>query len=214
MCVTLPRGVILYITKAILPPENLAQERGTRMNTYKRVKPVVLSQEEKERELRAMESTTAQELRELAGDEHPAIRLKVAGNPHCTEEALATLVQTGNDELWKAVVMHEAVTEKILEMLANTGSRPLQKAVALHLSSSAETLQNLLESGDVGIRGHVAQNLSLTATLFNRLAHDEESWVRYQVATNPNVPTDTLMELAQDRDALVRTTSESKLSNI
>jgi len=130
------------------------------------------------REQMAENSSSAEELEELAEDDEDYVRILVAENSN--------------------------TPSSILEKLAEDDNTSVRSGVAGNSNTPSSILEKLAEDDDFGVRYGVAQNNNTPDSLLEKLGNDEEQAVRYWVAQNENTPVSVLEKLAGDEEEDIR----------
>jgi hypothetical protein len=157
-----------------------------------------------ERNERALNATSTDELEELAEDEDEDVRLRVARNANTPASVLEQLAADENWQVRFNVAENMNTPVSVLEKLAEDDERDIRNYVAKNENTSVSILEKLADDKDDYLRINVAEHKNTSVSVLEKLAEDDYTSVRSGVAGNSNTPSSLLEKLAQDDDLGVR----------
>ena len=149
-------------------------------------------------------NTPASVLEQLAADENWQVRFNVAENMNTPLSVLEKLAEDDERDIRNYVAKNENTSVSILEKLADDKDDYLRINVAEHKNTSVSVLEKLAVDENWQVREKVAQNNNTPVSLLEKLGNDEEQAVRYWVAQNENTPVSVLEKLAGDEEEDIR----------
>ena len=149
-------------------------------------------------------NTPASVLEQLAADENWQVRFNVAENMNTPLSVLEKLAEDDERDIRNYVAKNENTSVSILEKLADDKDDYLRINVAEHKNTSVLVLEKLVADENWQVREKVAQNNNTPVSLLEKLGNDEEQAVRYWVAQNENTPVSVLEKLAGDEEEDIR----------
>ena len=149
-------------------------------------------------------NTPASVLEQLAADENWQVRFNVAENMNTPLSVLEKLAEDDERDIRNYVAKNENTSVSILEKLADDKDDYLRINVAEHKNTSVLVLEKLAADENWQVREKVAQNNNTPVSLLEKLGNDEEQAVRYWVAQNENTPVSVLEKLAGDEEEDIR----------
>ena len=149
-------------------------------------------------------NTPASVLEQLAADENWQVRFNVAENMNTPLSVLEKLAEDDERDIRNYVAKNENTSVSILEKLADDKDDYLRINVAEHKNKSVLVLEKLAADENWQVREKVAQNNNTPVSLLEKLGNDEEQAVRYWVAQNENTPVSVLEKLAGDEEEDIR----------
>lgn len=155
---------------------------------------VVLAVEDKLRE--ASSSAQPQTLRELARDENPVIRARVAGNMNSPADLLETLAADSDKFVRLAVAKNEDASPAALSKLA-ADEKDIQIAVAKNVKTPPEALAILAEKGDESVQVEILDNEHLLPEAIDKLVSSKNPFIQFKVALHKNTPESAFLKLAE-----------------
>ena len=157
-----------------------------------------------EREERALNATSTDELEELAEDEDEDVRLRVARNANTPASVLEQLAADENWQVRFNVAENMNTPLSVLEKLAEDDERDIRNYVAKNENTSVSILEKLADDKDDYLRINVAEHKNTSVSVLEKLAVDENWQVREKVAQNNNTPVSLLEKLGNDEEQAVR----------
>ena len=163
----------------------------------------------RERHLLAEDPGTPPEVLDaIAGDDHPAIRIRAAGNPSASPATLARMAadhpHVDEGQLFGDPDLRSATSEDVAT------HRQVRVNLAGNPATPPETLRALGRDVWNAVRKQAAQNAATPPESLSRLAVDAVVGVRASTTVNPMTPPDTLAVLARDQDPRVRSLLASR----
>ena len=162
-----------------------------------------------EREERAKNSTSAEELEKLAEDEDYYVRSAVAENTNTPASLLDKLADDEEEYVRSAVTRNKNTPAAVLEKegrkkcwgksLAEDKSVDVRSNVAENPNTPIPLLEILAEDHEKDVREKVAENINTNGSLLEKLAEDKDEGVRQSVADNSNTPVSVLEKLTEDK---------------
>ena len=157
-----------------------------------------------ERNERALNATSTDELEELAEDEDEDVRLRVARNANTPASVLEQLAADENWQVRFNVAENMNTPLSVLEKLAEDDERDIRNYVAKNENTSVSILEKLADDKDDYLRINVAEHKNTSVSVLEKLAVDENWQVREKVAQNNNTPVSLLEKLGNDEEQAVR----------
>ena len=157
-----------------------------------------------ERNERALNATSTDELEELAEDEDEDVRLRVARNANTPASVLEQLAADENWQVRFNVAENMNTPLSVLEKLAEDDERDIRNYVAKNENTSVSILEKLADDKDDYLRINVAEHKNTSVSVLEKLAADENWQVREKVAQNNNTPVSLLEKLGNDEEQAVR----------
>ena len=157
-----------------------------------------------ERNERALNATSTDELEELAEDEDEDVRLRVARNANTPASVLEQLAADENWQVRFNVAENMNTPLSVLEKLAEEDERDIRNYVAKNENTSVSILEKLVYDKDDYLRINVAEHKNTSVSVLEKLAVDENWQVREKVAQNNNTPVSLLEKLGNDEEQAVR----------
>jgi len=149
-------------------------------------------------------NTPASVLEQLAADENWQVRFNVAENMNTPLSVLEMLAEDDERDIRNYVAKNENTSVSILEKLADDKDDYLRINVAEHKNTSVSVLEKLAVDENWQVREKVAEHKNTSVSLLEKLGNDEEQAVRYWVAQNENTPVSVLEKLAGDEEEDIR----------
>ena len=166
-------------------------------------------------------STTAELLREMAGDASWNIREIVARHPNCSVDDLRTLAGDHDRDVRAAVGANHTTPLGLLEALADDQDPRVRRAVLSNPiwvgtgrpRRAGAFARSLLRSESAIVRVIGLLSGEIDATSLRRLRHVRSiDWIeRFAVAVHPNTPADVRSVLGLDANAVVRAGAKGEL---
>jgi len=157
-----------------------------------------------ERNERALNATSTDELEELAEDEDEDVRLRVARNANTPASVLEQLAADENWQVRFNVAENMNTPLSVLEKLAEDDERDIRNYVAKNENTSVSILEKLADDKDDYLRINVAEHKNTSVSVLEKLAVDENWQVREKVAEHKNTSVLVLEKLAEDENEYVR----------
>ncbi len=157
-----------------------------------------------ERNERALNATSTDELEELAADEDEDVRLRVARNANTPASVLEQLAADENWQVRFNVAENMNTPLSVLEKLAEDDERDIRNYVAKNENTSVSILEKLADDKDDYLRINVAEHKNTSVSVLEKLAVDENWQVREKVAEHKNTSVSVLEKLAADENWQVR----------
>ena len=149
-------------------------------------------------------NTPASVLEQLAADENWQVRFNVAENMNTPLSVLEKLAEDDERDIRNYVSKNENTSVSALEKLADDKDDYLRINVAEHKNTSVSVLEKLAVDENWQVREKVAEHKNTSVSLLEKLGNDEEQAVRYWVAQNENTPVSVLEKLAGDEEEDIR----------
>ena len=150
----------------------------------------------------SLSSTSPDELRTLAADEHKDVRKSVAGNPNTPVEALTHLANDSSPEVRRELASHPNLPAELRAKLMKDSDPLVREQIAKRQDNSASALALMSKDKDWRVRSIVAQREDLDPKTLANLASDPEVLVRSVVAANQSTPRKALESIAARGDLL------------
>ena len=153
------------------------------------------------REQMAENSSSAEELEELAEDDEDYVRILVAENSNTPSSILEKLAEDDNTSVRSGVAGNSNTPSSILEKLAEDDDFGVRYGVAQNNNTPDSLLEKLGKDEEQAVRYWVAQNENTPVSVLEKLAGDEEEDIRQQVAENKSTPVSVLQKMGMSKDS-------------
>ena len=160
------------------------------------------------REQLAENSSSAEELEELAEDDEDYVRTLVAENSNTPSSILEKLALDDDTSVRSGVAVNSNTPSSLLEKLALDDDFVVRYGVAQNNNTPVSLLEKLGNDEEQAVRYWVAQNENTPVSVLEKLAGDEEEDIRQQVAENKSTPVSVLERMGMIKDS---TSMENKI---
>ena len=153
------------------------------------------------REQLAENSSSAEELEELAEDDEDYVRTLVAENSNTPSSLLEKLALDDDTSVRSGVAVNSNTPSSLLEKLALDDDFVVRYGVAQNNNTPVSLLEKLGNDEEQAVRYWVAQNENTPVSVLEKLAGDEEEDIRQQVVENKNTPFSVLEKMGMSEDS-------------
>ena len=147
-----------------------------------------------EREERAINSTSPEELEKLAEDVDVDVRYAVAENANTPVSALEKLAEDEDEDVHENVAGNTSTPASLLEKLAEQDDMRMREVVAGNANTPVSLLEKFAEDDNEDVRSSVGWNNNTPVPILEKLAEDENEDVRGEVSKNTNAPVEKKAE--------------------